>query len=129
MSSCIDFSHIKHGPPVAADAAKPWWVILQYDQRKTGHTALLSTTEPERFQQRGPVWCTQTLIYVGSQAEAEELIKLASQDAAGRQIRGLHSRGPKLDVLSTKYNLRQYSPSLENVTKQSYTLEQFNLGD
>lgn len=107
---------------------KHYWVILQCNKQKPGHTTLFVTEDPEHHLQQNSVWDTQTIIYSGNNKEAgEALINLASQDAGGRQIRGLVSRGPKLDVLATKYRLPQFSRGFD-AEKRSYSLEDFICG-
>lgn len=126
MKSFLNFSRLPRRPhcrPVGKTVI--WWVVLQYDKRKPGHTALIVTEDPKRYQQENAVWSTQTIIRVGPiRQQADRLVNLATQDANGKQIRGLVSRGPKLDVLSTKYSLEQFSPGF-NAEQRSYKLEDF----
>ena len=59
---------------------------------------------PPTISYVGSHWKICTAVYVGnSREEAMQFAKLVSEDAAGKQIRGLFNRGARFDVTATRY--------------------------
>lgn len=110
----IDFSNIPSyiQKPINTHEEDAWWLILLFNQNKTGHTRLEKTNNLQQIlsnlpiQENKKVWELGLLVDAGSKSDADEIYEMLSCNE--QQIRGRLSRSTFLDVICHHNNKRRF---------------------